>query len=284
MDIVIPIAVVSGLALVFGVGLSFASKIFEVKTDERVAKVREMLPGANCGACGFSGCDGLAEAIVNEGAPANRCPVGGVSMVSDICDFMGVSEGSIDEEVARIICQGTCQNVETKYSYIGIEDCHAANALASGMNACSYGCLGLGSCVRACPFDAIVIEQGVARINIDRCKGCGKCVSECPKSIIKMVPVLSGFTVVCASQDKGAVSRKNCKVGCIACQKCVKACPSSAITVTGNLASIDPEKCTNCGQCALICPQKCISNSTVNRLCEDGAPRPSVEIDNEDLL
>ncbi len=265
MDLLIPISVISGLGLAFGLGLSYASKVFEVKVDERIGKVREMLPGANCGACGFSGCDGLAEAIVNEGAPASRCPVGGVATANAISDYMGVDEGAVDVKVARVICQGTCANVETKYDYSGIEDCNAANALSAGMSACSYGCLGLGSCARACPFDAITIEEGVARINTDKCTGCSNCVAQCPKGIIKMIPVLSGYTVVCANHDKGVIARKNCKVGCIACQKCARVCPSSAITVSDNLAVIDPEKCTNCGECVTVCPQKCITNSMVKR-------------------
>ena len=265
MSIIIPVAVVSGLGLVFGLGLSYASKVFEVKVDERIGAVREMLPGANCGACGYSGCDGLAEAIVNEGVHASRCPVGGISVVNAISDYMGVDEGSIDVNVARVLCQGNCDNVKMKYNYLGIEDCHAANVLAGGMDACNYGCLGLGSCKKVCQFDAIVVENGLASIIAEKCTGCGNCVAECPKSIIKLIPVLSGFTVKCNNHDKGGVARKNCKVGCIGCQRCVKVCPSDAITMVENLAVIDPQKCTNCGQCAEVCPQKCKTNTIVKR-------------------
>ncbi len=265
MDILIPVSIISGLGLAFGLGLSYASKVFEVKVDERIGAVREMLPGANCGACGYSGCDGLAEAIVNEGVHASKCPVGGIAVVNAISDYLGVDEGSIDVKVARVLCQGTCQNVELKYNYDGMESCHSANALSGGMNACSYSCLGLGSCKKVCPFDAIVVEEGVATVLADRCTGCGNCVAECPKGIIHLVPVMSGFTVVCSNHDKGVISRKNCKVGCIACQKCTKACPSSAITVSDNLAVIDPTKCTNCGECEKVCPQKCITNSIQKR-------------------
>ncbi|NLU51883.1 MAG: RnfABCDGE type electron transport complex subunit B [Clostridiaceae bacterium] len=261
MSLLIPVAVVSGLGLFFGLGLSYASKVFEVKVDERIGQVREMLPGANCGACGFSGCDGLAEAIVNGEATPNRCPVGGMSMVEAISKFMGIDAGSVEPKEARVMCNGTCDNAERKYTYFGIEDCHSANALAGGMNSCSYSCLGLGSCRKVCPFDAIEVENGVARNISEKCTGCGKCVAECPKGIIRLVPVTSGFTVFCSNQDKGAVARKNCKVACIACRKCEKACPSSAITVENNLAVIDPEKCINCGECEKVCPQSCISNA-----------------------
>jgi Na+-translocating ferredoxin:NAD+ oxidoreductase RNF subunit RnfB len=265
MTIIIPILIIAGLGLAFGLGLSYTSKVFEVKVDERIGKVREMLPGANCGACGFSGCDGMAEAIVNDGVPASRCPVGGAAGASAIAAFLGVDEGAVDLKEARVLCQGTCENAEIKYDYNGIDDCHSANILAGGMNACSYGCIGLGSCKKVCPFDAIVVENRLAKIIPEKCTGCGKCVAECPKNIIKLVPVMSGFTVKCSSRDKGVVSRKNCKVGCIACQKCLKVCPSEAITVTENLAFIDPEKCTNCGECSKVCPQKCITGTVQAR-------------------
>ncbi|NLM75372.1 MAG: RnfABCDGE type electron transport complex subunit B [Clostridiaceae bacterium] len=263
MSVIIPVAIVSGLGLFFGVGLSIASKVFEVKVDERIEKVREMLPGANCGACGFSGCDGLAEAIVNEGVAPDRCPVGGASMVKQISGFMGIASGEVVEKEARVMCDGRFDNIQLKYKYEGIEDCHAANLLSGGAGTCNFGCLGLGSCKAVCPFDAIVIENGVARIISEKCTGCGKCVEECPKHIIHMVPVTSGFTVFCSNKDKGAVARKACKVACIGCRMCVKACPSDAITVSDFLAVIDPEKCTNCGECAKVCPQKCISDSRV---------------------
>ena len=266
MEIMVPIFVISGLGIVFGLGLSYASKVFAVPVDERVSRVRELLPGANCGACGFSGCDGLAEAIVNDGAPAGRCPVGGAAMVSAVSEVMGVEEGSVEVTVARVICQGDSANTGRKYNYDGIEDCNAANLLAAGMNACAYGCLGLGSCSRVCPFDAIVVENGLARVLPDKCTGCGKCVNICPKGIIKQVPVLTGFTVTCASQEKGGIARKQCKTACIGCQKCVRVCPSNAVTVENNVARIDAAKCINCGQCSEVCPQKCIGNYMAKRL------------------
>lgn len=269
MDLITPIAVLSGLGLFFGIGLAYASRVFEVKTDERVGKVRELLPGANCGACGFSGCDGMAEAIVNEGVPASKCPVGGKEMVAAISDIMGVDEGDISQMVARVICQGTWTNADKKYEYEGLESCHAANALGGGMNQCFYGCIGLGSCKKACPFDAIEVINGLACVNPDKCKGCTKCVSECPKGIIRMVPVLSGYTVMCANKEKGGIARKNCKVSCIACTKCQKVCESGAITIENNLAFIHPEKCVNCGKCEEVCPQSTIHDAMHERFpCE----------------
>jgi electron transport complex protein RnfB len=265
MDVIIPVAILSGLGLFFGIGLAYASRVFEVKVDERISKIREMLPGANCGACGFSGCDGLADAIVNEGVPASKCTVGGKEMVAAISDLMGVDEGEISQMVARVTCQGTWTNADMKFDYDGIADCHAANQLGGGMSQCFYGCIGLGSCKAACPFDAIEVINGLARVNPDKCTGCGKCVSECPKGIIRLVPVLTGYTVMCANKEKGGIARKNCKVSCIGCMKCQKACPSGAITVENNLAEIHPEKCVNCGTCSEVCPQSTIIDAMHQR-------------------
>lgn len=258
MSIIIPVAVLSGLGLFFGVGLSFASKIFAVKVDERIEKVKELLPGANCGACGFSGCDGMAEAIVNDGVHPSKCPVSNQEIVSAISKLMGLDDENVTPMVARVICQGTWDNAEKKYEYHGVKDCHAANMLAGGTSQCRYGCIGLGTCQRVCPFDAIELKDGLARVIPEKCKGCGICVAECPKGIIRLAPANTGYTVLCANKDKGAVARKNCKVSCIGCMKCQKACPTGAITVENNLASIDYEKCENCGKCAEVCPQATI--------------------------
>ncbi|HOK42346.1 MAG TPA: Fe-S cluster domain-containing protein [Thermoclostridium caenicola] len=269
MSIIIPVAVVSGLGLFFGIGLAYASKVFAVKVDERIEKVREFLPGANCGACGFSGCDGLAEAIVNEGVSPGKCPVNSKEGINAIAELMGIDEGEVSQMVARVICQGTWTKADMKYEYQGVQDCHAANQLGGGMSQCYYGCIGLGSCQRACPFDAIELKNGLARIIPEKCKGCGMCVAECPKGIIRLVPVLTGFTVLCANQDKGGVARKNCKVACIGCMKCQKVCPAGAITVENNLARIDHEKCENCGKCAEVCPQSTIHDAMHERFPMD---------------
>lgn len=267
MSIVIPVAVVAGLGLFFGLCLSFASRVFAVKTDERIEKVRELLPGVNCGACGFSGCDGMAEAIVNRGVHPSKCPVNSQETVSAISRLMGLDEESVTPMIARVICQGTPANVDKKYDYQGLQDCHAANQLAGGSSSCRYGCIGLGSCMRACPFDAIEIEDGLARIIPEKCKGCGICVVECPKGIIRMVPADMGYTVLCANRDKGVVARKSCKVACIGCMKCQKVCPAGAITVEDNLAVIDYEKCENCGKCEEVCPQ-----STIHDILHERVP------------
>jgi Na+-translocating ferredoxin:NAD+ oxidoreductase RNF subunit RnfB len=273
MSIIVPVAVISGLGLFFGIGLAYASKVFEVKADERVEKIKELLPGANCGACGYSGCDGFAEAIVNEGVPSNKCPVSSKEILSAISDVMGLEEGDVSQMVARVICQGTWTNADMKYVYDGIHDCHAANQLAGGMSQCYYGCIGLGSCQHACPFDAIEMINGLAHIIPEKCKGCGICVAECPKGIIKMVPVLTGYTVLCANHEKGGIAKKNCKVSCIGCMKCQKVCPNDAIMVKEFLAEIDFTKCVNCGKCAEVCPQSTIHDAMHERFPYEPQPQ-----------
>lgn len=257
MQIIIPVAIISGLGLVFGVALSYASKKFAVETDERVERVRGVLPGANCGACGFSGCDQYAEAIV-AGSEINKCPVGGSAVVQQISEIMGVEASTVDKHVARVMCNGTWDKVLIKFDYDGIADCKSAATMAGGPSACIYGCVGLGSCKKVCPFGAVEVENGLAKINEAKCSACGKCVAECPKSIIKLVPAKSEVSVTCSNHEKGAVSRKNCKVSCIACQKCVKECPQEAIIIDNLCAVIDPTKCINCGKCITVCPSNAI--------------------------
>lgn len=253
MQIMIPILIISGMGLVFGLALSYASKKFAVEADERVEAVRGALPGANCGACGYSGCDQYADAIV-AGAEINKCPVGGNAVVEQISEIMGVEASSIEKYVARVMCNGTWDKVLIKFDYDGITDCKSAATMAGGPSACIYGCVGLGSCKKVCPFGAIEVHNGLARIIESKCNACGKCVAECPKTIIKLVPAKAEVSVVCSNHEKGAVARKNCKVSCIACQKCVKECPMNAITMDNLCAVIDTSICDNCGKCIAVCP------------------------------
>jgi len=257
-DIWIPILIVSGLGLIFGLGLSYASKKFEVKVDERVAKVREVLPGANCAACGMTGCDGFAEAVVEGKCTVSGCPVGGSEVAKKIGEILGVEAGDVERKVARVMCSGTYDKCREKFDYSGIEDCAAAANLYGGPSACSYGCLGKGNCVKACPFGAIVIEDGLAKVMASKCTACGKCAAACPKKIVELVPVCLEYTVRCSSLDRGNIVRQNCDVGCIGCGRCTKACPEGAIKLNGTLAKIDPALCKNCGECFKVCPTKSI--------------------------
>jgi Na+-translocating ferredoxin:NAD+ oxidoreductase RNF subunit RnfB len=261
-SIFIPVLILGGLGAVFGVGLSFASKKFAVEVDERIEQVRNALPGANCAACGFSGCDAFAEAVVAGNGPASGCPVGGAATAAQIADIMGVDVIEKAPETARVICRGDCGNSAGKYEYSGINDCAAAAGMYGGPRACSYGCVGLGTCKNICPFDAIVVENGLARVIEQKCTACGMCVAACPKKIIRLIPRSSCVTITCSSLDKGAVVRKNCNVGCIGCRRCAKVCPADAISFRdGTLAEIDPGKCTNCGNCV----SECLTGAIVGR-------------------
>lgn len=257
-EILVAASVIGGLGAIFGIGLSYASKVFAIEVDERVTQIREVLPGANCGGCGFAGCDAFADAVVNGKAEVSGCPVGGSPVADKIGGIMGIEAGSVKRTAARVLCNGRCRVSREKYDYTGIDDCAAAAQLFGGHKACSYGCLGHGTCAKACPFGAIVIINGIARVIEDRCKACGKCVAVCPKKLIELIPKEKKYSVICRSKDKGAVTKKNCDVGCIGCTKCVKTCSYGAISMEGTLARIDPEKCTNCGECTKVCPTMAI--------------------------
>ena len=247
------------LGILIGILLGVAGKVFAVETDERVEKVRECLPGNNCGGCGYPGCDGLAEAIVAGDAPVNGCPVGGAPVAGKIAEILGVDAGSSEKQVAFVKCAGTCEKANQDYEYTGVQDCAAMAFVPNGgPKSCNYGCLGFGNCVKACPFDAIHVVDGVAVVDKDACKACGKCVAACPKHLIELLPVSAKHIVQCSSKDKGKDVMKACSVGCIACHLCEKNCPSDAVHVVDNVAYIDQEKCTKCGLCAEKCPKKII--------------------------
>ncbi len=251
---------VGATGLIIGVLLSIAAKIFEVKVDEKELKVRELLPGNNCGACGFPGCDGLAAAISKGEAPANGCPVGGENTAKAIADVIG-TEVEIIKTAAFVKCYGNCDNAGNKYEYTGNLSCkEAVHVTGEGPKKCSFGCMGLGSCVNVCDFDAIKIENGIAVVDKVKCVSCGKCVKECPKNLIEIIPYRSLYQVVCNSQDKGVDVKKKCTTGCIGCKLCIKDCPTNAIKVENNLAKINQALCVGCGLCADKCPQKIIHN------------------------
>jgi Na+-translocating ferredoxin:NAD+ oxidoreductase RNF subunit RnfB len=259
MTILIPTIILSALGILFGVGLAFASRAFAVQTDERVAQVREILPGANCAACGYTGCDGYAAAVVAGEAAPNLCSVGGADTAGKIGVIMGVAVGAMERKVARVKCAGTLAVCKAKFEYDGIPDCTAANLTHEGPSACGYGCVGFGNCVKACAFDAIYVDDGLATVIPSRCTACGKCAAACPKKLIELVPADAGYTVRCMNRDRGALTRKYCTAGCIGCMRCVKACLVQAVTVTNNLAVIDPAKCRQCGECSRVCAQNCIT-------------------------
>lgn len=259
MKILIPALAIGAIGLVLGALLAVASKIFAVEKDEKAEAITEILPGANCGSCGFAGCGAYAEAISKDGAKINCCSPGGQAVSDKIAEIMGVSSEAVEEKVAVVCCEGTNENATAKYNYEGLDDCIAISRLqGGGQKECSYGCLGHGSCAKVCSRGAITMVNGIAVIDREKCGGCGECAEICPKKVIKIIPKSSVYAVKCASCDKGAAMKEKCSVGCIGCKICEKNCPTQAITVTDNHAVIDYEKCIGCGICAEKCPKKII--------------------------
>lgn len=256
--ILMPTVIVSVIGIIAGVILSAADKYISVPVDERVSNVRDILPGANCGACGFAGCDEYADKLVNEDAATNLCTPGGQEVAKQISGLLGKSFASVEEKQAVVKCSGTCGSTENIMDYSGIMTCEANNYFYQGRGSCTYTCLGFGDCVRECQYDALHIEDGIAVVDYNKCTGCGMCAPKCPNVLISIIPKKSRVFVGCSSNDKGAYTRKICSAGCIGCKKCEKTCKFGAIIIKDNLAGIDPEKCTNCGECAEVCPTKVI--------------------------
>lgn len=257
---IIVAATVVGLVGIFvGLFLGVAGLKFKVETDEREEAVLAALPGNNCGGCGFAGCSGLAAAIAKGEAPVNACPVGGEPVGNAIAQIMGVEAESSEKMVAFVHCQGDCDKAGQDYEYHGVEDCQMMSFVpGGGPKSCNSGCMGYGSCVKACPFDAVHVVNGVAVVDKEKCKACGKCIAACPKNLISLIPYAAKTEVLCKSVDKGPVTMKACSVGCIGCGICVKNCPSQAISVNDFHASIDQSQCTGCGICVEKCPKKAI--------------------------
>lgn len=255
ISILIAAAVVAVLGALIGIILSIFAKVFAVKTDPKVEAIREALPGNNCGGCGYSGCDGLASAIASGSAACNACPVGGEVCAQKIAEIMGENLQSQERRVAFVRCSGSCDQTRFKYEYFGDNDCHrVAMAPGRGSKTCAYGCTGLGSCVAACPFDAIHIQDGRAVVDPKACRSCGKCVQACPNHLIELIPVSATYAVRCRSLERGKNVRLMCDAGCIGCGVCAKVCPEGAIEFGNNIAYIHQEKCIGCGKCASRCP------------------------------
>ncbi|AEF85386.1 ferredoxin [Treponema primitia ZAS-2] len=247
------------LAFVLGVALGFFKDFFAVEEDPLKGQVRECLPGANCGACGFPGCDGYATAVASGSAATNCCSVGGKDVAEKLSALMGVSAGSITPLVAIIACQGTPDKAPAKGNYTGLQTCRGAKLSTGGTKLCVWGCLGYGDCTVVCQFGALSLgENGLPKVDHTKCTGCKVCVAECPQGVIRAVAKDSqGAVVTCSNRNPlKATVLKTCKAGCIKCELCVKNCPENCITLQNGIPVVDYAKCTSCGTCGEKCPTK----------------------------
>ena len=261
--ILIAVIVLGAIALIAAIVLYAVSKKFAVQEDPRIGQVVELLPGANCGGCGFAGCAGMADALV-KGADLGSidglmCPVGGADVMGQVADLLGMAVANTDPMVAVVRCNGTCEHRPRIVEYDGLHSCQAVNATCAGETGCGFGCLGCGDCVAACQFGAITMDEetGLPVVDEEKCTACGACAKACPRHIIelrKKGPKGRRVYVQCVNKDKGAVAKKACAVACIGCGKCQKVCNFDAITVENNVAYIDFNKCRMCTECVDECP------------------------------
>ncbi len=277
MNIILVSVIVLGVIGIFSAAiLYFAAQKFKVEEDPRIDEIESVLPGANCGGCGFPGCRGFADACV-QSLEGKFCPVGGNVVMSKVATILGVEVASVEPMVAVVRCNGSCRNRAKTNVYDGAKSCAIASMLYAGETGCSFGCLGLGDCVVACQFGAITIgENGLPIVDDEKCTACGACVKVCPKNVIelrKKGPKSRRIYVGCINKDKGAITRKACSVGCIGCMKCQKECAFGAITVENNCAYIDFTKCRLCRKCVAVCP--------TNAIIEENFPPKKVVVEQE---
>jgi electron transport complex protein RnfB len=261
MDILSSVLTLVGLGVFFAVALAFAAKKFAVPVDPTLEGIIKQLPGANCGSCGRAGCAGFAEALLKGDLDIHSCSVMADANRKSLAELLGLSLEAKEKKVSALHCCGG-NNTKDKYLYDGMKDCLAANQLLGGQKECSFGCLTYGTCVRACPFDAIEMTgEGFPRVIEEKCTACGVCVKVCPKKLYELIPrdaKAARVVVGCSSLDAGRVVMIVCPVGCIACRRCEKACPHGAVKVVDNLARIDYNKCSGCLECVKVCPTKVI--------------------------
>ncbi len=246
------------IGMVIGASLAVAAKYLAVREDPRIGGVTELLPGANCGGCGYAGCADYARAVVMAGADITLCAPGGPECVAALAGFLGMTAGSVEKKTAVVLCCGDDEAARRRFAYNGIADCAAAHATAGGEKTCTYGCLGYGSCGRVCPVNAIVIEKGLARVRKDLCIACGKCVAACPRALIRLVPAAASIHVLCSSKDKGPVVKQACETGCIGCRLCTKFGDEGAFVMDGFLARVDYSVPVTREEVIEKCPAKCI--------------------------
>ncbi|MCF7832342.1 MAG: RnfABCDGE type electron transport complex subunit B [Candidatus Marinimicrobia bacterium] len=278
-SILIAAGSMGGLGLVFATVLAIANKKLHVEEDPRVIEIIDVLPGANCGGCGYPGCQAFADAVVKGDAPVGGCPVGGSDVADLVAKIMGVEVKTGEREVARCMCQGGLKEIAYQGEYRGAQSCIAATLVSGGKKLCEFGCMGLGDCAAICPFGAITIsENRLPVVDNEKCVGCGKCVDVCPRDLMEMHPISYKDRVLCKNHDIGRYAMKICTRSCIACGLCEKKCPFDAIHVIDNLAVIDYEKCKHCGLCSTVCPNEAIEHIKKARKPKP-APVPAEEVE-----
>lgn len=252
--------VIAGIGAVLGLGLAIADKKLAVEKDEKLVALEQIMPGANCGGCGFAGCSDYAAAVASGKAQPGLCSPGGKALADKMGQIMGVAVQVSEPKVAYIFCKGDCEKTTKVYDYRGLTDCNAASILFKGDNGCKFGCLHLGSCMAVCDSNAIYrTENGTLEVDPSRCIGCGKCTKVCPNGVIKLIEARSKFVVACNSHDRGPDVRKVCQVGCIGCKICQVKFPQAGFTVQDNLASASPTTDVEQGTLAMeACPRKII--------------------------
>ena len=267
MIISVSILILGVIGIVAAVLLFLAAKKFYVYEDPRIGEIEELLPGANCGGCGFSGCHAFAvECTTVKSLEGLHCTSLNDEGLQKVATIVGLVADTSEKKVAIVKCGADCSQRKITNTYDGVESCALMATLYQGESQCVYGCLGCGDCVRACPFDAMKIESDrrLAHVDIDKCTGCGKCVEVCPRHLCVLAPLRSDRATVwvsCSNKDKGPVAMKECELSCIGCSKCRKVCPTEAPVITNFLAEITQNKCISCGKCIEACPRHCIFSS-----------------------
>lgn len=261
LNVLSAVGLATVLAALLGFIITVVFRFFAVESNEKEEAILELLPGVNCGGCGYSGCQGYAAALA-DGSDTNlgKCTAGGKDTMDSLSEYFGQVPATFIPKLAVVRCQGSNEQVRVRYQYEGSVNCHTANGLFGGPGTCSHGCLGFGDCVRACEYDAIEVKNGVAVVNPDKCIACGACVEACPRALISIEPKFQDLTIVrCMNPDAGKDVRKVCDIGCIGCTLCVKKCPEQCISMVDKRAVIDQERCTQCGTCAGVCPTHAIT-------------------------